>query len=143
MPRGCYYQKYGVGAKQKRELFIVFDAKNGLRPNKDYQIVVNGRFSATAINQGEYLEIFTMDDIDINPYKAVERGIAKLNRTPVTGATIDNNNEPLWAETNGLEILGGSEYLRILKQADPLLFRLSGLSKTNAIIQGMILRIYL
>ena len=67
MPMGCYYKQYGSGSTKTRELFIVFDAKNGLRPDKDYQIVVNGKFSSSAVRGGHYLEIFTMDDVTVNP----------------------------------------------------------------------------
>ncbi len=44
MPKGCYYKKYG----NTREVFILFDAKNGLAPGKSYQIVFHGSMHSVA-----------------------------------------------------------------------------------------------
>jgi hypothetical protein len=38
LPRGCYYKKYG----NTREIYILFEPRNGLRPGKNYQVVMNG-----------------------------------------------------------------------------------------------------
>jgi hypothetical protein len=38
LPRGCYYKKYG----NTREVFLLFEPRNGLRPGKNYQVVLNG-----------------------------------------------------------------------------------------------------
>eukprot|EP00929_Paragymnodinium_shiwhaense_P030622 TRINITY_DN1731_c0_g1_i1.p1 TRINITY_DN1731_c0_g1~~TRINITY_DN1731_c0_g1_i1.p1 ORF type:complete len:3325 (+),score=634.57 TRINITY_DN1731_c0_g1_i1:113-10087(+) len=78
MPRGCYYKVYG----KTKELNMVFDAKNGLNSGKNYQLVVTGTPLDGAAIGGEYVQIYTMDDINIKPYEAIERGIARLDRTP-------------------------------------------------------------
>ncbi|CAD7959916.1 unnamed protein product [Amoebophrya sp. A25] len=156
MPKGCYYKRYAIsGTRSTRELFIYFDAKNGLRPATDYMLVMNGELRCdesqaagactdtyAAQKGGEYLEIFTMDDVSINPYKAIERGIAKLNRQPVKRDTATDESTPRFAEPIGCELLGGNQYLRQLSQADKLMFRFAA-QPTYPIKPSYIVRIYL
>ena len=37
MPKGCYYKGYPTG--NRREVFLVFEGKNGLRQDTTYQMV--------------------------------------------------------------------------------------------------------
>ncbi|CAD7936810.1 unnamed protein product [Amoebophrya sp. A120] len=160
LPRGCYYKRYPLdpsdpNGRSTRELYIAFDAKNGLQPETDYMVVMNGEFKCdltqnfgncgelhAAQKGGEYLEIFTSDDVSVNPYRAIERGIAALNRQPVKRDTATDETTPRFAEPIGCELLGGNNFLRELAQADKLLFQFAAQS-TYPIKEGYIVRLYL
>jgi len=124
MPRGCYYKTYG----QTQELNILFDRKNGLAPGKYYQVVLSGVAMDEATRNGEYVHIFTTDDVDLHPYLALERGIAPLYRSPQDAAY--GSQGVKFAETEGvkissgdgtemLELKGGTE-LKLVLKGDPL-----------------------
>lgn len=124
MPRGCYYKTYG----QTQELNILFDRKNGLAPGKYYQVVLSGVAMDEATRNGEYVQIFTTDDVDLHPYLALERGIAPLYRSPQDAAY--GSQGVKFAETEGvkissgdgtemLELKGGTE-LKLVLKGDPL-----------------------
>ncbi len=98
MPKGCYYKKYG----NKRELFVLFEAKNGLRPGKNYQVVMHGAVKDGAVVNGKYLEIFAMDDVSINPYIAIEHGVATLSTAPEVASTAANS--PKWMNPGGFKV---------------------------------------
>ena len=61
---------------------VLFDKKNGLAPGKFYQLVLSGVAMDEAVRNGEYVHVFTTDDVDLHPYLALERGIAPLYRSP-------------------------------------------------------------
>ena len=136
LPKGCYYRKYG----DMRELFILFAERNGLRPGQEYQIVMHGAVYGDAKSGGKYLEIFTMDDVSVNPYLAIERGEAALSSTPVNQAT--SSTAPRWLTPGGFRIMGGTDNVRALVSGDSIQFELSG-SSTNIIMASAIVRVYL
>ena len=120
MPKGCYYKKYGT----KRELFVLFEAKNGLRPGKNYQLVIHGEVKGAAAAGGKYLEIFAMDDVSINPYIAIEHGEAVLSTTPEGVST--SADSPKWMDPGGFKVMGGTNNIVTLKGADALRIEMSG-----------------
>eukprot|EP00930_Biecheleria_cincta_P038971 TRINITY_DN26793_c0_g1_i2.p1 TRINITY_DN26793_c0_g1~~TRINITY_DN26793_c0_g1_i2.p1 ORF type:complete len:2370 (+),score=328.03 TRINITY_DN26793_c0_g1_i2:2584-9693(+) len=140
MPRGCYYRTYG----NTQELNLLFDKKNGLSPSQHYQMVMNGVAMDEATRDGEYAHIFTTDDADLKPYEAIERGIAKLYRSPMDpaygsqgvrffipdGFSISGTSG---SGTQMLELTGGQE-MRVTLKGDIL---------GGGISAGSILRIYL
>lgn len=79
LPHGCYYRVYGV----TQEINIVFDTKNGLKGGEDYQLVMTGVVMDEASLNQKYAEILTMDDHDLNPYTAIERGQVLLATSPM------------------------------------------------------------
>lgn len=83
-----------------------------------------------------------MDDVTVNPYKAIERGIAALNRQPVKRDTATDETTPRWAQPMGCEVLGGNNFLRELAQANKLLFKFAA-QPTYPIKAEYIVRIYL
>jgi len=102
MPRGCYHQSYGI----QREFTMLFERKNGLRAGMDYQMVVNGIASDEAKANGEYISIFTMDDTESKPYEAIERGSARLGKTPQDGSY--GGEGVKWLVPDGFKIARGS-----------------------------------
>lgn len=64
LPRGCYYRVYKTG-NARVELYLVFEPKNGLAPGTNYQIVMNGIATKIAKPGERYVQIFTMDDIEV------------------------------------------------------------------------------
>lgn len=82
LPKGCYYTVYG----NIKEVNMIFEPRNGLNAGQDYQIVMQGVAMDKAKAASEYLEIFSMDDMDALPYAAVERGMAKLRQDPQSPA---------------------------------------------------------
>jgi len=138
MPRGCYYRTYG----QTQELNMLFDRKNGLSPGKYYQVVLMGVAMDEAIRDGEYVHIFTTDDVDLHPYIALERGIATLYRSPQDPAY--GSQGVKFAETDGVKISSGSgtEMLE-LKGGTELRLELKGDPLGGGISASAVLRLYL
>ncbi|CAJ1440618.1 unnamed protein product, partial [Effrenium voratum] len=138
MPRGCYYRTYG----QTQELNVLFDRKNGLAPGKYYQVVLSGVAMDEAMRNGEYVHIFTTDDVDVNPYISLERGVAPLYRSPQDAAY--GSQGVKFAETEGVKISSGSgtEMLE-LKGGTELRLTLRGDPLGGGISASAILRLYL
>ncbi|CAE7458820.1 unnamed protein product [Symbiodinium necroappetens] len=138
MPRGCYYRTYG----QTQELNMLFDRKNGLSPGKYYQVVLMGVAMDEAIRDGEYVHIFTTDDVDLHPYIALERGIATLYRSPQDPAY--GSQGVKFAETDGVKISSGSgtEMLE-LEGGTELRLELKGDPLGGGISASAVLRLYL
>ncbi|CAD7968709.1 unnamed protein product [Amoebophrya sp. A120] len=141
LPKGCYYKKYGF----TREIFVVFEAKNGLRPGYNYQVVMHGSVHGAATAGGKYLEVFTMDDRGINPYLAIERGEAALSKTPERIST--SVTSPRWLNPGGVRILEdypgqSKDNVVTLVSGDALRMELAG-DPTYQIKQGAIIRLYL
>jgi hypothetical protein len=137
MPKGCYYKKYGV----TREIFILFEAKSGLAPGKNYQVVMNGAaFFPTAKVESQLVEIFTMDDVDVNPYIAIEYGAAPLSKSAEEETMTDA--DPKWLVPGGFTVLGGVNQIVQLEGADSLRVQLAG-DPIHVIRASMIVRIFL
>eukprot|EP00929_Paragymnodinium_shiwhaense_P030623 TRINITY_DN1731_c0_g2_i1.p1 TRINITY_DN1731_c0_g2~~TRINITY_DN1731_c0_g2_i1.p1 ORF type:complete len:3304 (+),score=505.88 TRINITY_DN1731_c0_g2_i1:116-10027(+) len=141
MPRGCYYKVYG----QTKELAMVFDAKNGLNSGKNYQLVVTGKPYDGAVMNGEYVQIFTMDDITIKPYEAIERGLAPLDRTPKDRAYGSEGVKFLPAD--GLQVVAhfGTQLPNMMemKAGADLQLKLKGDPLGGGITAGAMLKIHL
>jgi hypothetical protein len=137
LPKGCYYQVYG----NSREIVVLFDARNGLRAGQDYQLVLNGVVQTGAVKSGEYVEILTMDDTDVYPYRAIERGLAALNKDPEDGAFGDSG---VMFSSEGLTVLEGSDEGTIeLLEGTTLTIQLRGDSSGGGITAGSILRLFM
>ena len=82
-PIGCYHSASGTS----REVFILFSEKNGLAPDKKYQIVMNAQVKVENPDS-PHLQLFTMQDVLNKPYSAIELGESIFNKErPVqTGA---------------------------------------------------------
>ncbi|CAD7940504.1 unnamed protein product [Amoebophrya sp. A25] len=120
LPKGCYYKKYGF----TREIFVLFEAKNGLRPGFSYQLVMHGSVHGAATAGGKYLEVFTMDDVSVNPYLAIERGEASLSKSPERTAT--SSTSPRWLNPGGVRILNGVDNVVTLNKGDTIHMELAG-----------------
>jgi hypothetical protein len=147
LPKGCWYQSYP--GSNRRELFLIFEAKSGLKKDTIYQLVFNakvlekrGVIGATKVYKGGYyMQVFPMDDVTARPYEAIEKGPVKLTTTPQHGplTTID----PRFRVPDGFKIVGGHEKLVELKSGDSLLVELMGDRTSGRIMKGHIIRVYL
>lgn len=150
MPKGCYYKGYAAG--NRREVFVVFEGKNGLRKDTTYQMVFNGivredneaPIPNVVIPNAELLEIFPMDDVTSRPYEAIERGTVALTTEPKSPTrAIVGAEDPQFAP-GGFKILGGYQDLLPIKAGDSLNIELMGFNTTAGRIQGRdIIRIFL
>lgn len=149
MPKGCYYKGYPTG--NRREVFIVFEGKNGLRHSTTYQMVFNGIVNEDrdppTLNQvhqfTELVEIFPMDDVTSRPYEAIERGLAMLTTEPQSPSRPDGTEDPRFSP-GGFKILGGYQDLLPIQAGDSLNIEMMGWETTAGRIQGLdIVRIFL
>lgn len=141
MPKGCYYRVYGM----TKQLNVVFDRKNGLAPGSEYQMVVMGRALSEAVADGEYVELFTMSDIDLTPYEAIERGVATLGKTPQKPSYGADGVK--WLYPDGFKLVGGPGAnlleLRANTARTPLQMQLRGDTSMGGIKTNAIMRVYL
>jgi len=138
MPKGCYYRSYGM----TRELNILFERKGGLRAGFDYHIVLQGMALEEANGGGEYAQIFTMDDVDLKPYEAIERGLARLSETPQDPAYGSNGVRFLYPD--GFKIVGGTgANMYEFEGGSPLIMEFKGDIEGGGITKNSILRIFL
>eukprot|EP00397_Hematodinium_sp_SG-2012_P000062 GEMP01000062.1.p1 GENE.GEMP01000062.1~~GEMP01000062.1.p1 ORF type:complete len:1949 (+),score=351.84 GEMP01000062.1:86-5932(+) len=139
MPAGCYHREYD---NNQRELYLKFDPKNGLKPGQNYQLVVNARLD-TATAGKSYVEIFTMDDVDVNPYIAIERGVATLNKSPQQPAVASDGSRFL--DPGGFKLVGGVNNIIKLEGTTPLRIELKGDAtlKDGGIEKSCIIRVFL
>ncbi|KAF4662280.1 protein arginine methyltransferase 10 [Perkinsus chesapeaki] len=102
VPQGCYYRNIRPDGSTitSREITVIFVERSGLRPGQNYQLVVVGSTatganyknddccgSKTCGNFGDpddlrscdYVHLLVHDDIDNNPYSALEMGRAQLS----------------------------------------------------------------
>eukprot|EP00435_Cladocopium_sp_Y103_P009295 s1472_g2.t1 len=150
MPKGCYYKGYPTG--NRREVFVVFEGKNGLRKDTTYQMVFNGivrednepPIPNVVVANAQLLEIFPMDDVTSRPYEAIERGTVSLTTEPKSPTrTIAGAEDPQFAP-GGFKILGGYQDLLEIKAGDSLNVELLGFPTTAGRIRGSdIIRIFL
>lgn len=138
MPKGCYHRSYGM----TRELTMLFEKRSGLRAGYDYQIVLNGVAEEEATINGEYAQIFAMDDTEIKPFEAIERGIARLTETPQDPAY--GSNGVKFLEPDGFKIVRGTgANMYEVKGGSPLYIELRGEPTGGGITANSLLRIYL
>lgn len=138
LPKGCYYRTY----EQVQELNVLFDRKNGLSADQDYQLVMTGLAGQYAVNNGQYVQIFTMDDTDLKPYEAIERGLARLARPPQNPWHGEDGVKFL--EPGGVKVIGGSGAGMLeLKDGQALQMELKGDPAAGGIKQSSVLRIFL
>lgn len=150
MPKGCYYKGYPTG--NRREVFVVFEGKNGLRKDTTYQMVFNGivrednepPIPNVVVANAQLLEIFPMDDVTSRPYEAIERGTVSLTTEPKSPTrTIAGAEDPQFAP-GGFKILGGYQDLLEIKAGGSLNVELLGFPTTAGRIRGSdIIRIFL
>eukprot|EP00746_Dinoflagellata_sp_MGD_P164941 gnl/MRDRNA2_/MRDRNA2_93924_c0_seq1.p1 gnl/MRDRNA2_/MRDRNA2_93924_c0~~gnl/MRDRNA2_/MRDRNA2_93924_c0_seq1.p1 ORF type:complete len:3212 (+),score=535.85 gnl/MRDRNA2_/MRDRNA2_93924_c0_seq1:111-9746(+) len=138
LPKGCYYRSYGF----KREFYLLFETKNGLRAGGSYQIVMNGSAKKEAIMGGEYIEVYTMDDVEKSPYLSIERGIARLNKN--TKEKSYGSDGGKFMEPGGFKIVGGSGELHQLSGTNPIHVEMLGdPTNTAPIMKSSVLRVFL
>jgi len=138
MPKGCYHRTYGM----ERELHILFERKGGLRAGFDYQIVLYGVASEEAEGGREYAQVFTMDDVDLKPYEAIERGLVRLAETPQDPAF--GSSGVRFLQPDGFKIVGGfGANTYEIQSGSPLIMELKGNIMGGGITKNSILRIFL
>eukprot|EP00927_Polykrikos_kofoidii_P043809 TRINITY_DN37909_c0_g1_i1.p1 TRINITY_DN37909_c0_g1~~TRINITY_DN37909_c0_g1_i1.p1 ORF type:complete len:2477 (+),score=440.02 TRINITY_DN37909_c0_g1_i1:179-7432(+) len=138
MPRGCYYKIYGI----TKELNMVFDAKNGLAPGEDYQLVIVGTASEEAELGGEYVNVFTMDDINLYPYTSIERGRVRLDKNPQFPAY--GSDGVKFLRPDGFKIVGGDGAQMVELRGGVILnLALKGDRTGGGISSSAILRVFL
>jgi hypothetical protein len=149
LPKGCYYRLIQTDQGSLPEIGIVFEPKSGLRAGYNYQIVMTGK-AKTALRSGPdadpdaagtYMNIYSMDDVERNPYGAVELGFAGISS--IVGR-VPGNTDPQFGP-RGFELLGGYGGVLELDSDSPIKFELRGGdgARTGKIIGGSWLRIFL
>ena len=124
-----------------RELFVLFEERSGLKPGQEYQIVMHGSVHGDAHSGGRYLDVFTMDDVNISPYVAIERGEATLMDSPARRANAAG--APRWLVPGGFRLIGDAvESMIRLEQGEAMKFEIIGDDIYN-IQGGSIVRVML
>lgn len=140
LPKGCYFKSF---MDNRRELYMVFDPKNGLEAAATYQIVMNIVVVPEASTADRVLGVWSMDDTVQLPYGVVEFADARINRDPAAASGI---GEPRFMSSAGFTLMDGTDELRDLIELDTdplsLLFRLKGDGESR-ITAGCTLRIFL
>lgn len=148
-PKGCYYKTFAD--KKYRELFMLFEAKSGLRKNTVYQFVFNGSVleetpagaTQPQVDKGsEYLELYPMDDVTNRPYEAIESGFVRLTTVP-QGIFNPTASDPKFRKPDGFKIIGGNRNLLKLDAGDSIRTELMGDPGSNKIVARQFIRIYL
>lgn len=146
LPKGCYYKGYPGG--NRREVFILFEGKSGLRKDTMYMLVFNGivrevnppSIPDTVKSGGKFMEIFPMDDVTSRPYEAIERGIVTFTTDPKYPTT--DRADPQWA-AGGFKIVGGYQELLEIKSGSSITAEIMGHPTTGRILGSHIIRIFL
>jgi len=154
VPEGCYYgRKYkdlsenSVDEKFYREITLVFGARNGLRQNTQYQLVMNAEAKVIATNE-VLLNIYAMcydEEGCSRPFNVFEMGPAtsSYETMPMSGL-----NDPAWGD-NGLALQLGDPQTNVLslsglpESVNRLQMKLRGLTGSRAIKKENIIRVYL
>jgi len=120
VPTGCYFSKrwrdYAVTLGNSnpfyQEVTLVFNAKNGLKANTKYMMVMNAR-NPTTLNPSAaaipVVDLYTMCAEDtgcIRPYKVFEKATGSITRATVPRS--DDMNNPRLSVTNGFNILSSN-----------------------------------
>jgi hypothetical protein len=119
LPKGCYYNFYG----HSRELFILFDKGNSLQPGKAYQLVLSATAKSGVFMSDKIVSVFSMNDIVLKPYEAIEAGSAAINIDILRGPS---SGSPQFADPNGFTIIGGTSTMVELRDELRLRVQLSG-----------------
>jgi len=146
MPKGCYYKGYPGG--YRREIFLLFEGKSGLRKGTTYQLVFNGivreetapNVPDVVVKNGQFMELFPMDDVTARPYEAIERGVVTLTTDPKYPTA--DRADPQFAE-NGFKIVGGYQDLLEIEAGSSITAEIMGHPTTGKIVGSQILRIFL
>jgi hypothetical protein len=81
-----------------------------------------------------------MDDVNVNPYRAIEYAQAPLSKTVQEETLV--NSDPKWLVPGGLTVMGGTNQLVNLMGEDSLRFQIAG-DTDNHIRSNFFVRIYL
>mmetsp|Transcript_142909 Transcript_142909/g.247385 ORF Transcript_142909/g.247385 Transcript_142909/m.247385 type:complete len:2516 (+) Transcript_142909:3-7550(+) len=148
-PKGCYYKSYGP-PKNIREVFLLFEAKSGLRKNTVYQLVMNmyilepqppGVQIPKVKTDGEYMELYPMDDVTNRPYEAIESGPVRLTGEPQAPAS--DPSHPRFRYPDGFKLVGGHDDILQLRSGESILTELMGDPGAGMITAKQHIRIYL
>jgi hypothetical protein len=136
LPKGCYFTTVG----RQRDLVLVFEPMSGLSPGESYQLVVNGAGMTGIEKDGEYLQIFTMDEVYSKPYSAIEMGRAQMLRAPLLPA---GAADPQMERPNGLKIINDDDGVVNVEERD-LVFLLKGHpTEMAAIVPRTVFRLFM
>eukprot|EP00398_MALV-I-01_sp_L67-1_P000018 gene18-57_t len=154
-PKGCYHAQSGTA----REIYIVFNYKNGLAPDTSYQLVMMGEYKSNTVTDPQ-VQVFVQADVVTEPYAAIELGTALLNdaRLPVQEVGADPAPVPAADAalsdalfgTSGVRLTGGIDVddnpstasILALEAGNALMFEVSG-HYSGAILGSAIMRIFL
>jgi len=147
MPKGCYYKGFTGG--NRREIFMLFEPKSGLRTNTMYQLVFNGIVRENndpptpdeVVKGGQFMELFPMDDVTSRPYEAIERGIVSFTSIPQK-PTKPNSADPQFSP-DGFKIVGGFQDLLEIKSGSSITAEIMGHPTTGKIKKSNIIRVFL
>eukprot|EP00913_Durusdinium_trenchii_P009328 g8766.t1 len=109
MPDGCYLQR---PSNTSWTLGLVFSTAQ-LKPQRLYHLVLNGVLGDAARSLGqEVLRLRVMDDLQSNPFHAIEAGPGLLRSAPQEPASAFGEPDLLTAGS-ALRAIRGSSYMRI------------------------------
>ncbi|CAJ1442045.1 unnamed protein product, partial [Effrenium voratum] len=118
LPKGCYF---GASQGAEREMNVIFDPKNGLELDSNYQIVLNAIVASGSTPADKVVSVWSLDELQNQPYGVVEVGDARLAMAPRSSSAV---GEPRFA-ANGFELLStGFDRLVELHGNSQVLFRL-------------------
>jgi hypothetical protein len=111
-PDGCYMRVDKTDTsdegKDLWELYIVFTPRNGLRAEKKYQIVMMAQ-AGPLLSQEEpgdgAVHVWSMDDLETNPFDVVELGKAFANKDIAVNLRSDDENDAAWLDGTGFRLM--------------------------------------
>jgi len=134
VPSGCYHNSL----MSTQELYILFDARNGLRSSKKYQMVMKAVAKVALDTQEGMVQVTSMDDTVLRPYQVVERNQAAVSQVvqlPASGSA------PQFMDVHGVEVLGGFNEVVEMGERLDLRFQLSG-DTAGPIVKQTVLRLF-
>ncbi|CAE8635602.1 unnamed protein product, partial [Polarella glacialis] len=150
MPLGCYYSKkladlppQGQSAQFFREITIVFGANNGLRQDREYQMVMNMNVKEIDVLEN-VVDLYAMCGAGggcSRPYEVFEKGRAIASMATEQAASVSDPN----LANNGFLIQRGSttDAILNLSELNILQIRLTGGNGLAGIVAESFLRLYL
>eukprot|EP00927_Polykrikos_kofoidii_P054149 TRINITY_DN48622_c0_g1_i1.p1 TRINITY_DN48622_c0_g1~~TRINITY_DN48622_c0_g1_i1.p1 ORF type:complete len:3075 (+),score=329.05 TRINITY_DN48622_c0_g1_i1:114-9338(+) len=135
MPRECRYHRVGHSV----ELVVSFEARNGLRPSSEYQLVVTATAREPLATDTEMVQIRSMSDVIRRPYEVLELGQAVINTRLQLGP---QTTSPRFAGNGGLSVVGGSSSVLELQEELEFQFRLTG-DRVGKIVGESVLRLFM